>query len=117
MIATPQPAAAPRTGTIRAAVAWIDRRRAALALVDHAGRFARLDVVRGFESESEYLVRVVDVLGVRDRLLILGPDSTRSWLERTYVIRYPSTRHLIDVEPQRYLGSDDLIRQLHELVE
>jgi hypothetical protein len=117
MIATPHPATASPTGTVRAAVVWIDRRRAAIALLERGGALKRQDIVRGFESELEYLDRIVQAVDDRDRLLILGPDSTRSWLERIYVTRYPSVRHLVDVEPQRDLGSEDLVRQLHELAQ
>ncbi len=82
------------------AVAWIDTNRALIARTSSAGG---IDIreVRPADRRGElgpYLARVVDEIGDRDRIVILGPDAMRVELEREYVTINRRPDRLLDVE-------------------
>lgn len=87
------------------AVAWINGRQAMVATMGHDGRILTCEISRGWLPEPSYLAQVVHVIGDRQRVVILGPNSVRLALEREYVAIYQRPDRLVDVEPG---GTPDL---------
>jgi len=82
------------------AVAWVDDRHAivARALAGEDVAVSEVVVRMSGQHDPTYLARVVDEIGAQDRLVILGPSSTRLALEREYVTIYQRPERLVDVE-------------------
>jgi len=96
------------------AVAWIDTNRALIARTSSAGG---IDIreVRPTSRRGElgpYLARVVDEMGDRDRIVILGPDAMRVELEREYVTINRRPDRLLDVEDAPELDELALVERL-----
>lgn len=87
------------------AVAWINGRQAMVATMSRDGRVSKCEISRGWLPEPSYLAQVVRVIGDRQRVVILGPNSVRLALEREYVAIYHRPDRLVDVEPA---GTPDL---------
>ena len=116
-IATPAPRPdvnPPATRT--SAVVWINGRRALVARseADHGVSTHRLE--RGIEPESTWLVRVVEVIGDRERVVILGPGSERLALERAYVAIFRRPDRLVDVEPAGLEDEAELVARVRQLM-
>lgn len=107
----------PATGgaVAASAVAWINGRTAMVAEMSRAGRVSTCEVSRGWLTQDAYLSQVVRVIGDRDRLLILGPSSLRTSLERAYASTFRRSDRLIDVEPAARMTAEELVVQLREL--
>ncbi len=87
----------PRTG----AVTWIDAKRALVARSSADGTTVVNEVRRSARRRDPlgpFLARVVDEIGDRDRVVILGPDAMRVELEREYVAINRRPDRLVDVE-------------------
>lgn len=97
------------------AVVWINGREAVIAATDAAGMIMLSTVERGIRSETEYLATVVRRIGDRERVMILGPGSTRSALEREYVIVHRRPDRLVDVEPAGSIDEEDLVGRVRAL--
>lgn len=95
------------------AVVWINRREAVVAATRPDGGVALEQVsAAGAETLHGYLARVVDVIGERERLMILGPGSARTALEREYATTYEGPERLIDVEPADRRQRDHVVERL-----
>lgn len=100
------------------AVVWIDRRHALVAATARAGEVAVSEVTRRageVSPDANYLARVVERIGDRERVVILGPGEVRLALEREYVSIYRRPERLVDVEPSGPLDRDALIDRLRTL--
>jgi hypothetical protein len=101
----------------RSAVVWINGRRAILARMSDAGRITTRTIERGIDDETPFLAKVVDAIGDRERVVILGPTSMRLLLEREYVTINARPDHLVDVEEASAVDESALIDRLRELAE
>ncbi|HSL76356.1 MAG TPA: hypothetical protein VK867_05385 [Candidatus Limnocylindrales bacterium] len=97
------------------AVVWINGREAVIAATDIDGMIMLSTVERGIRSEGEYLATVVRRIGDRERVMILGPGSTRIALERAYVAINRRPDRLIDVEPAGAIDEEDLVERVRVL--
>jgi hypothetical protein len=97
------------------AVAWIDRRHALVARNAADGEHTLTEVLprdRAEHPDDTYLARVVDEIGDRERVVILGPGSLRLALEREYVSRFHRPDRLVDVEPSGLIDREALVSRL-----
>ncbi len=98
------------------AVTWIDSTRAVVARSAGAGgvsvKVLRHDAPAGVVP---FLARVVDEIGDRDRVLIMGPDAMRVELEREYVSIFHRPDRLLDVEVAGPTVRAELVRRLEVL--
>ena len=67
------------------AIVWITRHCAAVAASLPDGEFTTAEIERRDEPEARFLAHVVEAIGERDRVMILGPSAARLALEREYV--------------------------------
>jgi nitrous oxide reductase len=99
------------------AVTWIDAGHAIVARTGKAGTV----MVETIEHEAPrgeldtYLARVAHEIGDRDRVVILGPGSMRTALEREYVTIYRRPDRLLDVEPAGPVTADELVERVRDL--
>jgi hypothetical protein len=95
------------------AVVWINRREAVVAATRLDGGIEVEQIsAAGAETLHGYLARVVDVIGERERLMILGPGSARTALEREYAETFRGPERLIDVEPADRRQRDHVVERL-----
>jgi len=100
------------------AVVWIDRGHALVATTTPEGAVAVSEVTRPsgvVAPDATYLARVVERIGDRERVVILGPGEARLALEREYVSIYRRPERLVDVEPSGPLDRDALVDRLRTL--
>jgi hypothetical protein len=97
------------------AVVWVNRRKAIVARNDGEAVTVR-ELQRGVETDLAYLTCVVDEIGDRERVVIMGPGSTRLALEREYVTIFHRPERLIDVEPADELDPDGVVARLRDLM-
>jgi hypothetical protein len=97
------------------AVAYVDLEHAIVVkdLVD--GSVSVTEIARRQPEDLSYLVRIVDEIGERRRVVILGPDDLRLELERAYVGVYRRPDVLVDVENASRETAARLIARLEEL--
>ena len=101
-------------GRATGAVTWIDSSRA--VVVGTGGERPEVTTVAHEPVETiPFLARVVDAIGDRDRVLILGPDAMRVELEREYVSIYHRPDRLLDVEASGSADESELVRRLEVL--
>lgn len=105
----------PTIGHAEAAVAWIDDGHAMVARTELDGPTVEV-IAHDQPAETPFLARVVEAIGDRDRVLIVGPDAARLELEREYVAIYRRPDRIVDVEPAGYEGPDTLMHRLETLV-
>jgi len=97
------------------AVVWINGRAAVIAATDVDGMVMLSTVDRGIRSELEFLATVVRRIGDRERVMIVGPGSTRLALEREYVAIHRRPDRLVDVEPAGSIDEEDLVGRVRAL--
>jgi hypothetical protein len=97
------------------AVVWINGRNATVAEMDADGRVSTCEISRGSWPERPYLAQVSRIIGDRPRVVILGPTSVRSALEREYVATYRRRNRLVDVEPAAAMPRHELVDRLRTL--
>ena len=100
------------------AVTWIDDAHAMVATISAAGQVTIEEIhPRHAQAapDETYLARVVDAIGDRERVAIVGPGQERLALEREYVLIYRTPDRLVDVEPATESDRDDLISRLYVL--
>ncbi len=104
-------------GTRPSAVAWIDRHHALVATNSVFGSVTMAEIRPRLDAidDATYLARVVDVIGDRERIAILGPDEERLALEREYVLIFRRPERLIDVEPSSVADRAELTDRLRTL--
>jgi hypothetical protein len=115
MPVTQPPTAVSATSISPSAVAWINGREAVVARISSAGQVSVCEMNRGWLPRPDYLAQVVRAIGDQQRLLILGPGSTRLILEREYVSIFRRSDRLVDVEPSGLVGARDLVERLRTL--
>ena len=105
------------TTTRPSAVAWVDDRHAIVArsLVGDDVAVSEVAVRTGDQHDPTYLARVVDEIGGQERLVILGPSTTRLALEREYVAIYQRPDSLVDVETAGPMGREDVVERLRTI--
>lgn len=108
--------AAARPAPRSSAAACIDGRQARVARTDVHGTIWTCLINRGNALESAYLAAVVDAIGDRERVLILGRDPEALALERAYVAIYRRPDRLVDVEPAGPVGERELVERVRELI-
>jgi hypothetical protein len=99
------------------AVAWVDERHAIVArsIADDIVVSELAAKTAEGRTDTSYLTRVVDEIGDQDRLVILGPSSTRLALEREYVTIFHRPDRLLDVEFAEPLGRDAIVERLRSI--
>jgi hypothetical protein len=102
-------------GVVPSAVAWINGRHASVVAMSRDGRISTCEITRGWMREQPYLAQVVRVIGDRQRVMILGPNSVRLALEREYVAMYRRPDRLVDVEPAGRVSPEDLVDRVRTL--
>ncbi len=108
----------PTSATRPSAVAWIDDRHAYVATNAPGGDLLFTEIRPRSEiadGDETYLARVVDAIGDRERIAILGPDEERLALEREYVQIFRRPERLIDVEPSSLADRIDIAERLRAL--
>jgi hypothetical protein len=112
-------AAPSTTNDIRpSAVAWIDDDHALVATILASGTVLveEIEPRPGLAGpDTTYLARVVDAVGDRERIAILGPGAGRLALEREYVLIYRTPDRLIDVEPSKAATRAELVNRVRLL--
>ncbi len=98
------------------AAVWLNTSHALVARTDLDGKVMTVDVIRGVEPETSYLVRVVRAIGDRQRVMFLGPSSPRLALEREYVAVFQHPDRLVDVDAVDPTDSTSLAKRLSTLV-
>ncbi len=98
-----------------AAVAYIDDDHAIVVKNLADGSISVIEIAHRKPEDLSYLVRIVDAIGVRRRVAILGPDGLRLELEREYVALYHRPDLLVDVENSPAQTAARLITRLEEL--
>jgi len=115
----PTAEAAPATIAARpSAVAWIDSRHAYVATNATSGDLLFTEIVPRWgvaDKDETYLARVVDAIGDRERIAILGPDTQRLALEREYVLIFRRPERLVDVEPSSFADRIEIAERLRAL--
>ena len=81
--------------TSPAALIWLDRSHALVARRYREGSLVT-EIDRGPEVESDFLRRVATEAATCDRLVVIGPDSSRLAFEREYVELYRRPDRVID---------------------
>jgi hypothetical protein len=97
-----------------AAVVWLDRTHALVARAHH-GHSVITEVDRDTDLEGQYMLRVLHEADGCDRVVIMGPDSSRIAIEREYVTVYRRPDRLIDLGPSGTPDRSDLVDQLRVL--
>jgi hypothetical protein len=115
MLTLAEPRALQQTASRACAVVWIDDASAVVAVTMPDGGFEVSEVhARSSDAWDQYpfLARVVDRIGDRERVLILGPGPARTTLEREYVTIYHRPERLVDVEPGNRRDREHLLERL-----
>ena len=100
------------------AVTWIDTTRAVIARTGRSGAVSVKIVKPDPESAAArgpFLARVVDEIGDRDRIVIMGPDAMRVELEREYVAIFRRPDRILDVEASGPTEQAELVKRLEVL--
>jgi hypothetical protein len=97
------------------AVTWINGREAIVARTNPSGVPSTRRLLRHLDDQTRYLARVVHAIGDCERVVILGPGSTKLALEREYVSIYHRPERLVDVEPAGPTCEADLAQRLATL--
>jgi len=97
-----------------AAVVWVDGWH---ALVAHAqgGRPTVTEIDRDAEPEHDYFIRVAREADDCDRLMILGPGTTRLAFEHEYADLYRRSDRFVDAETAAPASERELLDRLHFL--
>ena len=117
-IPAPFEARARRTRRATGAVTWIDSRRALIARTTTGGRSIVREVRRASAEPADlapYLAHIVDEIGDRERVEILGTDAMRVALEREYVVISHRPDRIVDVAGQAETDEGGLVARLTDL--
>lgn len=98
----------------QAAVVWLDRLHALVARAPE-GHAEVTEVARESDPEPSYLLRIIHEAAGCDRLVVMGPDSSRIAFEREYVAIYRRPDRLIDVGQVSAPRAADLMDTLRML--
>ncbi len=100
---------------VPSAVVYVDGEHAIVVKNTTDAAVAVVDIRRRLPEDLSYLVRIVDEIGDRPRVAIVGPDDLRLAVEREYVSVYHRPDRLIDVEPAPPQTAAGLITRLAQL--
>jgi len=114
MIETRRPETTARSTSAAAAVAYIDDEHAIVVKNLPDASIGVIDIPRRRPEDLSYLVRIVDEIGPRRRVAILGPNRLRLELEREYVTLYRRPDLLVDVEESASESAAQLIGRREE---
>jgi hypothetical protein len=120
MLTATRPRAVQAERATACAVVWIDAGSALIAATLPDGRLELSEVLaQPAETWDQfpYLARVVDRIGDRERIVILGPGPERTALEREYVTIHHRPDRLIDVEPADFSEREGLVERLRQLTD
>jgi hypothetical protein len=101
-------------GHPHAAVVWIDGWHALVAQA-REGRATVAEVDREAEPERDYFVRVARQADDCDRLMILGPSTTRLAFEHEYETLYRRSDRFVDAETAPLASGRELVERLHQI--
>jgi hypothetical protein len=104
-----------REAVAPSAVVWINGRQAVVAAMSPDGNVTTCEFTRGWLPQQSYLTHVVRVIGDCQRVVILGPSSIRSALERAYVAAFGRPNRLVDVEPAGPVSPGELVDRVRTL--
>ena len=97
-----------------AAVVWIDGWHALVARAGE-GHTRIIEVDRNADPEHDYFLRVAREAEDCDRLMIVGPSTTRLSFEHDYEALYRRPDRFIDAETAPLTSERDLVERLHQL--
>lgn len=97
-----------------AAVVWVDGWHALVASASH-GQAHVTEIDREAEPEHDYFVRVAREADDCERLMILGPGTTRLAFEREYAALYRRSDRFVDAETAAPTGERELLDRLHQI--
>jgi len=97
-----------------AAVVWVDGWHALVARSER-GRATISEVDREADPEHDYLVRVAREARDCERLMILGPGTTREAFEREYATLYRRADRFVDAETAPPTSGPELLDRLRLL--
>jgi hypothetical protein len=97
-----------------AAVVWVDGWHALVARAEH-GQPTITEVDREAEPEHDYLVRVAREADNCDRLMILGPGTTRLAFEHEYADLYRRSDRFVDAETAAPATPRELVERLRQI--
>ena len=95
-----------------AAVVWVDGWHALVARGQH-GHPTVTEIDREAEPEHDYFVRVAREADDCDRLMILGPGTTRLAFEHEYTALFQRSDRFVDAETAAPASERELIERLH----
>jgi hypothetical protein len=98
------------------AVTWISREQALVGRRT-AGGWVDVATVHADapDDPQTYLARVAHEIGDAEKVMIIGPDTLRTELEREYVTIYHRPERLLDVAHVETLTEDELVERLRGL--
>jgi hypothetical protein len=98
------------------AITWVDRRRAIVARRTSRGAIDVEEFPFPPDEPGRLLAiaAVVHAIGESDRVVVMGPESARTRLEREYVAISHRPDRLVDVEREGPVSREDLIGLLGE---
>ena len=97
-----------------AAVVWVDGWHALVAHSEH-GHPIVTEVDREADPVHDYFVRVARSADDCDRLMILGPGTTRLEFEHEYASLYQRSDRFIEAETAPPTSERELLDRLHQL--
>ncbi len=106
--------------TRQSAIVWIDSTKAIVArTLPDGGSSATtiLHPVNDAAEDSHDLAAVADGIGNCDQILILGPVSMRTALEREYVAIFQRPDRIVDIDTAVDPTEAELLERLHRLVQ
>jgi hypothetical protein len=107
-----------RRSTLRRAdaITWIDRRHAIVALTTPRGAIDVQEFVLPDDEPGRLveLAAIVHAIGDRDRIVVMGPEPSRTSLEREYVSIVRRPDRLVDVEAEGPVSRADVVALLRE---
>ncbi len=107
-----------RARTLRrsGAVTWVDGRHALIAHTTTTGAdVVEVQPPNGDCLCPEYLSRVVDEIGDRERVLVLGPEAFRVMLEREYVAISGRPDRILEAAGSAEVPAPELLARLDAL--
>jgi hypothetical protein len=96
-------------------VVWVDAQHAIVASTDLDGGIATATVDRGTECETEYLAHVVDAIGNRPTVSVVGPSSVRLALEREFVAISHRPERLVGIPLSARLAEAQILQRMRRL--
>jgi len=104
----------PHASHPHAAVIWVDGWHALVAsAVQGHPRVTEID--REAEPEHDYFVRVARAADDCERLMILGPGTTREAFEREYAALFRRPDRFVDAETSPPATERELMDRLHQI--